>query len=252
MAGLELSLLSMVLVMALLAGGFFRRLVRHYPLFYIYLACVLITDVLLMWSWTSAKAYYLSVYWYSQLACVALGFGIIWEVYGQIFKNFPGTARMARFLVTFALAAVFINAIIESILGHPSTMIRVSDIEKNMRIVQAILLTLSMGLMSYYEIPLGRNVAGILFGYGCFVSSGIMLLTAREQLGLTFYPIWAHGQTVAYLLMLSSWLYAMRTYHPVPITEPDPTGGLEYPFVPRNTRKSMARIKSSLGKALQP
>ena len=243
---------STVLVMGLMIVGMTRGLMRKYPCFYSYLGCVLAADLLRFWSRTFAKDLYLPVYWYSQFICVAVGYGIMWEVYGHIFKSYPGTARMARFLVTFALAIVVLNTLIQSLAIDSEGLRSVIDLERNLRVVQAILLTLSIGLVLYYEIPLGRNVAGLLFGYGCFVVAGVLLLTLREKAGRTFHPFWNYGQLISYLVTLAIWVYTLRSYDPVPLPAKGFSVEEDYNLIANQTEQSLARIKNSIARAAQP
>jgi hypothetical protein len=108
-----------------------------------------------------------------------------------------------------------------------------------------------MALAFYYEIPMGLNSAGILFGYGCFITVGVLTLTLRDILGRDFYPILSIVRTAAYPLTLALWLYALRAYHPAPAPQYEPEIADDYPLRARSAVASMARIRSSLGRALE-
>src|SRR5262245_38255909 len=120
MAAQLVPLVSTVLLTVLLAIGLVRRIASFYPMFYSYVSCVVALDAVRLASLTfSSQQEYVAVYWCSQFLSVAFGFGVIWEVYGLIFKDFPGTERMAKFLVSLALGFVLLNALIQVIFVQP-------------------------------------------------------------------------------------------------------------------------------------
>jgi hypothetical protein len=244
--------LSTILLLGLLILGLRSRLLAAYPLFYSYLATVAFCQLIRIAIINHYKSYYLPVYWYTQFACVALGFGILWEIYGVVFRHFPGTARMARFLVSFALAVVLVNTLIQITITQAAGLSSVINLEKDMRLVQAVLLALGIVLVMHYEIPLGKNAAGILYGYGAFVITSILLLSLREHLGSAFYAWWVSGQALSYRVTLAVWFFTLHSYYPAPAVAASPAMADDYYRLARNTRRSLSKLRSSLGKAFQP
>jgi len=81
---------------------------------------------------------------------------------------YPGTARMAR----RALSFVFLLAVaiaLASAAGEPGwwAAATVTEIERALRIVQALAILALALLFWSYRIPFGRNLGGILAAYGC-------------------------------------------------------------------------------------
>lgn len=252
MAGLVFPILSSALTFWILLQGTRKSVARHYPIFFSYLGFTLVSNAVLSWFYQYAKSEYLGFYWGFQFLSLALGFGVIWETYGLIFRDFPGSSRMARFLVTFALAAVFVSAILMVSFWEPANIHRVTEIEKSFRMVQAILLALSWVLVLYYEIPLGPNVSGIVFGFGFYVISSVIILSIRASVPPEYFDFWRFSQPVAFLLTKIGWLYALRSYQPAPSAVIPRAMELDYPFTDRDTSLALARVKGSLGRALQP
>jgi len=252
MAAYFASFLSTIFLIGLLILGLRIRLLALYPMFYCYLATVATCQLVRIAIISYYKSYYLPVYWYTQFACVALGFGILWEIYGVVFRQFPGTARMARFLVSFALAVVLVNTLVQIAITQAVGLSSVINLERDMRLVQAILLALGIVLVMHYEIPLGKNAAGILYGYGTFVIANIILLSLRNQLGPPFYTWWDSGQALSYRITLAVWFFTLHSYCPAPVVAASPAMAEDYYQLARNTRRSLTKLRSSLGKALQP
>ncbi|HUR46505.1 MAG TPA: hypothetical protein VMZ27_11565 [Candidatus Saccharimonadales bacterium] len=244
--------LSTILLLGLLILGLRSRLLALYPMFYFYLATVALCQLIRIAIINYYKSYYLPVYWYTQFVCVALGFGILWEIYGAVFRHFPGTARMARFLVSFALATVLLNTLIQIATAQSAGLSSVISLEKNMRLVQAGLLALGIALVIHYEIPIGKNAGGILYGYGAFVITSVLLLSLREHFGPSFYTWWDAGQVLSYRTILAVWLYTLHSYCPAPKVVASPAMAEDYYWLGKTTQTSLAKLKRSLGKALQP
>jgi hypothetical protein len=244
--------ISTGLLFILLMIGFRRKLLTIYPMFYSYLGAVVLSDVIRFGVRNYYGHYYLPIYWYTQFFSVAFGFGILWEMYGVIFRDFPGTARMAKFLVSMALGMVLLNTLIQIAAAQSAGLSSVVNVEKNMRLVQAVLLALGIALVMYYEIPLGMNASGILYGYGALVIAGILLLSLREHLGPSFYPWWVSGQTLSSRASLAVWLFTLHSYRPAPAIAASPAMIEDYYRLVRNTERSLAKIRSSLAKAIQP
>src|SRR5260370_38957290 len=60
------------------------------------------------------------------------------------------------------------------------------ETERDLRIVQLALLIGLVSLFASYAIPLGRNLKGIIYGYGLFIATSVAHLTLRDYLGDSF------------------------------------------------------------------
>jgi hypothetical protein len=252
MGGHVFQLISFGVTSILFARGLKSGVARRYPFFFSYLACLLVSSLVFFWITSYARHYYLGFYWYSQFVHIALGFGIIWEVFGRVFRDYPGSARMARFLVTFALAAIFLDGILLATVWNPTAMVTVSELEKLMRVVQAILLLICGVLLAYYELPIGKNVSGIFLGYGIYVIFSILMLVTRPFMTAESFSMWRYAPPAILLLAKFVWLYSLASYQPAPALASSRSQDLEFPFLAQQTRLSMARVRNSLGRALQP
>lgn len=251
MAEIIFQFASSALTIFIFGHGIASRVARRYPIFYCYLGYLSLSGPGLRWVAHLSPAHYLELYWYNAYISLALGFGVIWEAYGLIFRDFPGSARMARFLVTFSLAAIFIGSVLLMTIWQPTNIGWLTEILRVSRMVQVILLLWVWVLVLYYEIPLGANVSGIVFGYGAYVLVSFLLLTVRGSVPPEYFNLWRYAQSYAFVLAKLAWLYALWSYQPVPASRVARADELAYPFLPQGTRMAMARVKDSLGRALQ-
>src|SRR3989304_2212279 len=76
----------------LLAGR--GKFLSRYPIFAFYLSSVLVIGFARMYIYVNQPELYLGMYWYSQFISAALGYGILWEIYTQALREYPGTLRL--------------------------------------------------------------------------------------------------------------------------------------------------------------
>src|ERR1051326_4557476 len=92
-----LSVLSLALLLYRSVAG---RTLKLYPVFYGYVALVLLTTAIgLSVRWADAGAYRL-YYWVVQSALLLMGVGVTWEIYRKILARFPGVRRLACMLLS--------------------------------------------------------------------------------------------------------------------------------------------------------
>src|SRR5260370_31615002 len=94
---------AIALEITLLLRGVKGRLVKSYPLFYGYIACVLTVDVLRFVCYKFDPIFYPSLYWYSEFLAILASYGVVFEIYKRSFKNHPHAALLARVLMALML-----------------------------------------------------------------------------------------------------------------------------------------------------
>src|SRR6266446_9884062 len=87
---------AIALEITLLLRGVKGRLVKSYPLFYGYIACVLTVDVLRFVCYKFEPIFYPNLYWYTEFLAILASYGVVFEIYKCSFKNHPRAARLAR------------------------------------------------------------------------------------------------------------------------------------------------------------
>jgi len=81
------------------------------------------------------------------------------------------------------------------------------ETERDLRIVQVTLLIGLVALFAYYAVPLGRNLKGIIYGYGLFIATNVLHLTLRDSLGDSFETLL--GAHTAFSVTFSFCLYGV-------------------------------------------
>ena len=239
--------LAILLEAALLIRGIQEKLVRRFPIFYSYILFVFVEEFLrfTVYRWLSSR--YSQVYWATQFLSLIIGSAVIFEIYRVGLRSFPGTARMARYLLLIVFGAVFAKT-----LANPSGGLfwwfaeRSLMLERNLRIVQALAILTLVSLFLWYAVPFGKNLKGILFGYGLFIAMSIVQLT----LSYTWDDIrlfWPYVQPVSYLLVLGLWQTALWSAEPVPEGKRATQLEDDYEVLVASTRTQLRRAFARLG-----
>jgi hypothetical protein len=208
---------TIVLETLLLVLGFRGKLLARYPVFYAYILFVLVQSVLRFSIYHSRPEIYSPVYWITEWLGVLIGCGVVFEIYRVGLAAYPGTARMARNLLAF----VFVMAITKAIVGtwndpHWWTVATTMDLEHALRAVQALAIVALVVLFLFYSIPFGKNLRGVLLGYGLFIGESIVWLSLFSAGGEKFHEFWSYVHPASYLVVLAVWITHLRSYAPNP------------------------------------
>ena len=202
---------SVLLVVLILARSNRAKMWTKYPLFYAYLLYVLFQFLVGICIQPLNFDLSATLYWQTEILSVFLGFGVIWEVYSQALGPYPGAARVASALLSGALLLIVALIVIQTGVIHPARIPveDAKDLERNLRELQGISLVPLLALLSYYSIPLGKNVKGMIAGYTLFVSAGILEHSLRADPGSQIQL-----RPVAFVASLVVWCTALWSYHP--------------------------------------
>jgi hypothetical protein len=242
-SALTLWLLAIALECVPLARALQTGFLKRYKFFYAYLSFVLVRDLCLLGIYFKWPTLYAWSYWGSELFTVLIGCGLVWEVYKLALARYSGAARVARNVLP-ALFVLTITRVLVKAWSSPNWIPGGTPLETegDLRTVQAALLLGLVALLAYYEIPLGRNLKGIVYGYGILLATSLSNLALREHLGKSFQDVWQHLQPVCYLVVVLIWCWALWSYTPVPESPGGPHLELDYQDLRRKIRSARIRL----------
>ena len=238
---------------ALLLRAFQEDFLKRYRLFYLYLGWVLISDLSLILLYYVLPKVYPYAYWSNQFLSVAVGCCVVWEAYKVALAGYPGAARMARNVLAFMFILAITRILVKAwnspkwIPGRTTL-----ETERDLRIVQLALLIGLVALLACYAIPLGRNLLGIIYGYGLFIATSVAHLTLRDYLGNNFQRAWQYIQPICYLVVLLMWCATLWSYAPVPEPANEPQLEADYESLVVATKKKVDSARSYVFKAMRP
>jgi hypothetical protein len=244
---------GMCLGAVMLFRGLRQRLLLKYPVFYLYIAFVLLEDLLRFYIYRWHPAIYPQTYWVTDFFGLVIGSGVVFEIYRSGLSAYPGTARMARNLLllvfTLAFAKVLVSTSYGSLWWPAETT---AELERNLRIVQASALIALVTLFLLYAIPFGRNLKGILSGYSLYIAVSLVQLTLVSRFGNNIQRLWSYVNSVSYLVALCIWTRALWSHEMKPETSPGSQLEYDYEALRAATRLRLQETRARLGRAVRP
>lgn len=238
---------------ALLVRCIVGRLLVCYPVFYGYILFVCLQSLVRYSTYRLQPQFYAPVYWITQWLGILIGCGVVFEVYRVGLRAYPGAARMARNLLALVFILASTNAIVDTS-NDPRWWMLVTnnELELALRTVQALAIVALVILFLFYSIPFGRNLKGVLLGYGLFISQMVIWLKFFSP-GTAKYPeFWFNLLPATYFVILVIWLTQLWSYAPNP--EPRKAVQLEeqYQRVAGATSQRLREARGYLAKAVRP
>jgi hypothetical protein len=234
----------------LLMRGWLGRWAPRYRVFYFYILFVLSQELLRFLAYQRSTTSYFHTYWITEFLGVLAGCGIVFETYKAGLSAYPGVARMARNLLIVIFVLTFTKAFVDSS-SDPRWWLAAStmELERDARVVQAVAIAALIGLFTIYAVPFGRNLRGIVFGYGIYVAISIATLRFAAFRGSQFSSFWQYLVPASFLFTLVFWVAHLWSFQPQPA--PAATARLEHDYqkVAAATRRRLQEARGYLGKA---
>src|SRR5450631_3658246 len=154
---------GLVLALVILARMVHNRTFRKYPVFYSYIACVFLVSAglyVLRVGWPQKTVMYGNWYWRTQLITMLIGYGVILDLSRRALAAYPGAERFVRTIGLGVFVVVFAAVGLHRILDHSWALnLLTAEMERDLRVVEALFLAIILVALSYYRINLGRNLA---------------------------------------------------------------------------------------------
>src|SRR5271157_441449 len=239
---------SMIL---LLVRGRQARLLSRYPVFYFYILFVLSQSCLRLYVYHWKYSLYRYIYWSTEFVGILVGCGVVFEIFRVGLRAYPGASSIARnsllLLFVVALVIAIANAANDPRWWAEAT---VTEIQRAMRIVQALSLLALVLLFLHYSIPFGRNLRGIVFGYGLFVAGSVIWLTFAYTGAGRFRNFWSYLYPFCYDISLLVWIGHLWGYLPNPQTKESAQFERQYERIAAATKRRLREARSHLDRAI--
>jgi hypothetical protein len=234
------------LLFLLLLKGIQGKWSRRFPIFFSYNLFVFLEAVSLSFLYHRASRWYAPAYWSCEFVAVALGSLVLFEIYRVVLRPYPGTARMARNLLSFVMALACAKVIVNQSHGAAWWPARDAvELERNLRIVQAFAVLALIIVIVIYAIPRDRQLKGILAGYGLFVANNIVQLSLLSHLGSSFQSLFVYIQPASYDVVLCIWTVALWSPE-TKLAPDDPISREEHPALVSRTKQALRKFRQGL------
>jgi hypothetical protein len=121
--------------------------------------------------------------------------------------------------------------------------------ERDYRTVQALTIAGVLAVIYYYRIDVGKNLRGIIAGFGLYVGSTILSHALRAFAGSSFGQEWSIIQPYTYFVSLLIWAMTLWSYAPVPVPDVSPEPTRSYEAFARGTKEELGAIRAQVGRA---
>ncbi|MFZ0520764.1 MAG: hypothetical protein WAN14_00565 [Candidatus Acidiferrales bacterium] len=221
------------------------RMVTKFPYFYSYVFCVFCVSLGLYIGDALRPGFYDHWYWPTQFATLVAGCGVALDVVRHAFGFYPGAERVAWLACLGIFGATFCYVGLKSAKLAEMTPLAVTvELERDLRVIEALLLVTILAIVFYYGIALGRNLVGVIVGFGTYVGVSLVTLAVRAFLGPRFNAIWVILQSGAYLFSLAVWMIALWSYSPQPVPADRTRIDDDYEALVGATRQILGSLRS--------
>jgi hypothetical protein len=228
-------------------------LISKYPFFYAFVAGVLVLDGPTLYVYKELPGLYRTWYWSAEFLTLVLACGIVLEVFRHVLLPYPGAERFARVTGIFAFALILLSTGVYPLLARSGSVSgTIEDLERNVRSVQAVFLFAILLLISYYGIQIGKNMKGMIVGYGLSIAASLVSMAAYSYADGRFAAIARITQQLGYTLRDGIWVVGLWSYAPNPVDAPSARIEEDYGQLVERTRSAMGAMRAYLGRAVGP
>jgi len=237
----------------ILFRSFRSRMLASYPLFYAYMACVLLTEISRYLLHEMNSPLWANWYWGTEFLCLLVGYFVIFDILEKTLAPYEAPKKFARNVGLLIFASVVAYTTIQLIAGSRFAPGLTSlEVERNLRGAELILLGGLLLIVANYRIPIGRNLKGMILGYGVYVAVVVMDDATRSYMGKSFQGIFSAVRSYSYFAALLVWTVALWSYQPNPVpSAPENLNG-DYRVMVTKTKNALGEVRSHLGKGGRP
>jgi hypothetical protein len=237
---------ALILIRSFHAGLFVR-----YPNFYLYVLSLFLSDTVMYAVYRMGPASYLKWTWYAGFVVLFLGCGILLEVFRHVLSSYPGAQKIAKAAGFVVVGAVVCFAVVYPFFAPADSVAQALylRLQRDFVMVQAILLAGLLRVISYFRIPMGKNLRGMILGYGQCIGVTLIGLALRSYIGPRIQTAWSLSQQLSYVASLAIWAVALWSYRPSPKIESNIGSGGNYEALAARTKDMVGAAGAHLIKA---
>jgi len=208
---------GLILDAVILFRSFRGRSFAKYPYFYTYFTSIVLVDLTRYFIYTHDPPAYRNWYWSTEFLSVAIGYGVILEILRHALARYPAVARFGSRILWASFLAVLTYIACKSLtVTNWSAPATGAELERDLRTVQAFALAGILILISHYRIDIGRNLKGIITGYGAFIALSVMNLAVQAHAGASIQGVLRGFQSYSFFFSQFVWIAALWSYQPSP------------------------------------
>lgn len=225
------------------------RLFSEYPLFHAYVVCVLGSEVSRLAVYHYRPPLYTNWWWGTEFLSLLMGYFVIFDIFEKALAGYEGVKRLARVVGLVVLAGIVafttFQLLARSYLAQGLTSI---EVERNLRGAELLLLGGILFLAAYYRIPMGRNLKGIIVGYGLYVAIVVVGNAVWSYLGDSSRTVVSTVRSDSYFTALMVWTISLWSYQPNPVPNKPIELNEDYQAMVTRTKSALRDVRSLFDK----
>jgi hypothetical protein len=244
---------AIALETAVLVRGLRAALLKKYPLFYAYIACVLLIEVLRAGCYKVTPNFYPAFYWHTELVTIAVSYAVIFEIFRQALRYHAGVARVSQKLLLVVFVIAFTYAASDLVNGGFASVARATaDLGRYLLYVKGALLLVMLWLFGRYRISFGRNLLGLTLGYSLLVGLDVMDLALLSFPGHESSAGLKKLLPITYLITLIIWCASLWSVRPDPVQAVESAIDRDYDLLVAKTMAAFAHLSGRGGRTFRP
>ena len=244
---------GIALEITVLFRGLRAALLKKYPLFYAYIGCVLLIEVLRVWCYKVSPNFYPAFYWHTELVTIVASYAVVFEIFRRALRHNPGVAGVSQklLLVVFVIALTY--AASDLVNGEFASVARATaDLGRYLLYVKGVLLLAMLWLFGRYRISFGRNLLGLTLGYSLVVGLDVMNLALLSFPGHEFSIGLRKFLPITYLVTLVVWCASLWSVQPDPVQPAESAIDRDYGVLAAKTMAAFAHLSARGGRTFRP
>ena len=241
--------LELIVLLRALVTGLFTK----YLLFYIYVACVLVSEVVRFACYQFTPNLYPTLYWCSELILIVASYSVVIEIFRQAFKYNPGLARLTRHLLLILLTLAVTYASLDLVHdGFVSLPRATADMGRYLRYIEGMLLLVILWVLTRYRIRVGFNLLGITLGNAFWVSINVTNLTVLALQSVGPSTTLRKLLPIAYVGTLTIWCVTLWSVQKEVERPSESDIERDYQALATRTRAALAQASNRLARVVRP
>lgn len=233
----------------LLFRGWRSGSLNKYPYFYAYILTSFLAGSLSYAVFVTRPASYPAMFWPLEFLTLFIGCGLVLEIFRDVLSSYPGAERFAKSVCVITFVAIFLLGLVYSLISSPGSIAQSEvGLERNVRAVQILFFVAIVGTIFYYGIALGKNIRGMIYGYGLYLAVSVVAFALR----LYYHSRVDVLRTVRPMIFdvsLLIWLVSLWAYHPNPKPAPGDRLEEDYEAVASLTKARINALRGHLGRS---
>lgn len=243
--------LGILLQTLLLLRGCWAGNVKRFPYFYVYIASGLLDAIVAYFIFVTRRTSFHEFYWLGEFVTLFFGCGLILEIFKHVLAPYPGAERFARILCLTTFGLIFLFGIASSLASSVQPANSEIDLERDVRTAQILFFLAILAVIAYYGVALGRNMRGMIFAYGLYLSASLITLALRSYLGLRFDAAWNLLEPLSFDVSLFLWLAALWSYDPNPLPDHGVSLEADYEAFASKTKQVIGSMRSHIDRTVR-